>query len=42
MNNDGFWCHDCDEPVTMWRDFVAHADAGHAITDGRCQGTCQF
>lgn len=36
------WCHQCDQPVLDWAEFVAHANAGHAITRGRCPGACQF
>jgi len=32
--DDDFWCQDCDEPVGTWSVFVAHANAGHAITSG--------
>lgn len=42
MNPDPAWCHDCDLPVPTLRDFFAHANAGHVITNGRCPGVCQF
>ena len=32
MNDDVVWCDDCDEPVIMWSQFVAHAYAGHAVS----------
>lgn len=42
MDHDEAWCHDCDEPVELWSDFVRHANEGHAIANGRCPDHCQF
>ena len=43
MNHDSStWCHDCDIPVVSFAAFDAHASAGHAISEGRCPGVCQF
>lgn len=36
------WCHDCDVPVPDFATFYRHANQGHAVTDGRCDGPCQF
>jgi len=42
MKLDVLWCHQCDVAMANWADFVSHADRGHAITEGRCVGRCQF
>lgn len=43
MNPDGnSWCHDCDAGIFGFAEFLHHANDGHAITDARCPGACQF
>jgi hypothetical protein len=39
MNDDGCWCQNCHEPITYWSEFVAHAEAGHAVMQGEPEAT---
>ena len=37
MTEDTYLCQDCDEPVRLWSEFLAHANAGHAVTMGAAE-----
>lgn len=33
-HDDALYCWDCDATLSDWDAFLAHANAGHAITQG--------
>jgi hypothetical protein len=34
MTTAEYHCEDCDEPIIMWSEFVAHAKDGHSVMTG--------